>query len=94
MMISPITYVEELKDTDYNTLIKERDQLIEYIVEFEKKEKAGDRSGNEWNYCPSPDVVYQVYLEYLAELCKMMKEIYCEEYVWGDMNLSEQGATT
>ena len=89
MMISPITFVEELKDADYNTLIKERDQLIEYIVEFEKKEKVGDRSGDEWNYSPMPDVVYQVYLDYLAELCKMMKEIYCEEYVWGNKCLSD-----
>lgn len=89
MMISPVTFVEELKDADYNTLINERNKLIEYIVEFEKKEKTGDRSGNEWNYCPSPDVVYQVNLENLAGLCKLMKEIYCEEYVWGDMKLSE-----
>ena len=88
MMISPVTFVEELKDADYKTLIEERDQLIEYIVGFEKNEKAGDRSGDEWNYCPSPDVVYQVYLGYLAELCKMMKEIYCEEYVWGNKSLS------
>ncbi len=88
MMISPATFVEELKDDDYNNLIKERDQLIEYIVEFEKKEKAGDRSGDEWNYNPMPDVVYQVYLDYLAELCKKMKEIYCEEYVWGNKSLS------
>ena len=89
MMISPVTFVEELKDADYNNLIKERDQLIEYILEFEKKEKAGDRSGDEWNINPMPDVVYQLYLEYLAELCKMMKEIYCEEYVWGDKSLSD-----
>ena len=89
MMISPTTFVKELEDADYNTLIKERDQLIDYIVEFEKKEKAGDRSGAEWNYNPMPDVVYQVYLDYLAELCKMMKEIYCEEYVWGNKCLSD-----
>lgn len=88
-MISPVTFVEELKDADYNTLIEERDQLIEYIVEFEKKEKAGDRSGDEWKYNPMPDVVYQVYLDYLAELCKMMKEINCEEYIWGNKRLSD-----
>jgi hypothetical protein len=58
-------------------------------VKFEKKEKVGDRSGYEWNYNPSPDVVYQVYLEYLAELCKLMKDVYCEDYVWGDKCLSE-----
>lgn len=87
MMISPVTFVERLKDADYNTLIKERNQLTEYIVEFEKKEKAGDRSGDEWNICPRPDVQYQMHLEYLSELCKLMKEKYCEEYAWGDKRL-------
>ena len=90
MMISPGGYIEELKDADYNTLIDERDQLIEAIVEFEQKEKAGDRSGGEWMMMPSPEVHYQMNLEYLAELCKLMHEKYNEECVWGDKNLLEE----
>ena len=90
MLISPYIFIKRLKDANYNTLIKERDKLIDYIVTFEKNEKAGDRSGDEWNSNPNPDVVYQVYLDYLAELCKMMKEIYCEEFVWGDKRLSDK----
>ena len=43
MMISPVTFVEELKDADYNTLIKERDQLIEYIV----KNSFGETRGSQ-----------------------------------------------
>lgn len=90
MMISPRGYIEHFKDADYNTLIKERDELIAYIVEYEKKEKAGDRSGDEWMINPSPDVCYQVYLEYLAEMCKLMHQKYNEDCVWGDKSLSDE----
>lgn len=90
MMISPDGYIEELKEADYNTLIEERDQLIEAIVEFENKEKAGDRSGEEWMIMPSPEVQYQVHLECLAELCKLMHEKYNEDYVCGDKQLGDR----
>lgn len=90
MMISPGGYIEDFKDADYNTLIKERDELIAYIVEYEKKEKAGDRSGDEWMINSSPDVCYQVHLEYLAEMCKLMHQKYNEDYVWGDKSLSDE----
>ncbi len=89
MMISPGVYIDGFKDADYNTLIKERDELINFIVDFEKKEKAGDRSGSEWMMMPSPDVQYQMNLEYLAELCKLMHQKYNEDYVWGNKNLSD-----
>ena len=88
MMISPDGYIESLIDADYNTLIEERDQLIDFIVEFEQKEKAGDRSGEEWRFMPSPEVRYQMHLEYLAVLCKLMHKKYNEDYVWGDKRLS------
>jgi len=78
MMISSITYVEKHKDASYNTLIDERNKLMELIKEYETKEKAGDRSRDEWDIYPRPDVRYQVHLEYLAELCLMMKDIFCE----------------
>ncbi len=78
MMISPGGYIDELRDADYNTLIEERDQLIEAIAEFERKEKAGDRSGEEWRILPSPEVQYQMNLQYLSEVCKLMYEKYME----------------
>ena len=89
MMIAPITFIDELKDADYDTLIKERDELIRAIRSFEESDKRGDRSGEEWNICPSSEVRYQCNLEYLAELCAYMKEKYNEEYVWGDKRLLE-----
>lgn len=91
MMISPEGYISRLEDADYNTLIEERSQLITYIVEYEKKEKAGDRTGEEWLRSPRADVRYQVYLTYLSKLCSLMRERYNEDYVWGDKTLSETG---
>ena len=89
MMISPDGYIEALRDADYNTLIEERNQIIEAIVEFEQKEKAGDRSGAEWMMMPSPEVIYQTNLEYLAELCKLMQQKYNEDYAWEGKRLSD-----
>lgn len=83
-MISPEAYVIGLKDADYETLIEERSDLIDLIQGFEEKEKAGDRSGGEWGIMPSPDVQYQVNLQYLSELCKFMAEKYNKEFVWGE----------
>ena len=76
MMISPSWFVRELKDADYVELIKARDRLIREIRRFEKKEAAGDRTGEERGIDPSPDVIYQMNLDYLSELCKFMSEKY------------------
>lgn len=89
MMISPEAYLEQMKDATYEQLIKERDGLIRYVRRYEKTEKAGVRSGDEWMICPSPDVRYQMYLEYLSGLCLFMRNKYNEEYVWGDKKLSD-----
>ena len=75
MMISPDTYAEMFADKSYAELIKERDELIESIRDFEKN------SADEEAYmiCPSPDVIYQMNLEYLSELCRLIREKYREE---------------
>ena len=79
MMISPMGYVENLKDLSYEDLIDEREQLIRSIRDFEEAEKAGDRSGDEWMIMPSPATRYRMNLEYLSELCAYMSEKYCRE---------------
>lgn len=89
MMISPDYYIEQLKDADYLQLIEERNGLVEAIKDFEEKELAGDRSGDEWMIMPSPEVVYQMNLEYLGRLCEFMKEKYNQEYVWENKRLKE-----
>lgn len=87
MMISTSSFIEQFETAEYLDLIDERDKLLVFIKEYEMKEIAGDRSGKEWNICPQPDVRYQMYLEYLSELCKFMREKYNNDYVWGDRKL-------
>ncbi len=89
MMLSPTAYIKEFENADYPSLIAERDQLIVYLQNFEKNEISGDRFGQEWEIMPRPNVKYQVYLEYLAELCKLMQDKYNADYVHGDRKLSE-----
>ena len=48
MMISPEAYLEQMKDATYEQLIKERDGLIRYVRRYEKIEKAGVRSGDDF----------------------------------------------
>jgi len=83
MMISPNGFVEELKDKPYKELLKERDKLIRQIRAFEK-DKVPE---SEYSICPSPEVVYQMNLQYLGELCNLIAEKYNKEYVWKDWNI-------
>ena len=91
MMISPSGYISRFEDAEYDVLIEERSRLIEYLVQYEKNEKAGDRTSEDWMKHPGPDVRYQMYLDYLSELCQLMREKYNEDYVWGDKCLSDAG---
>ena len=88
-MISPEMYAEQFKEASYQEMIKERDNLIRYIRKYEKLEKAGDRSGEDWMIHPQPDVRYQMYMDYLAALLLIMRNKYNEEYVRGDKKLSD-----
>ena len=89
MMVSPEYFAEQWKKLSYSQLISERDDLIQSLQDFERKEMAGDRSDPEWNYCPSPAVRYQMYFEYLAAICRIMNEKYNNEYVWGKRTLKQ-----
>lgn len=79
MMISPNCYIDELKDKSYKELLKERKELLEAIYSFENEEI----EQGEIICSPSPEVVYQMNLEYLGELCKLISKKYNEEYIWG-----------
>lgn len=89
MMLNPEMYAEQFKNASYQEMIKERGSLMRHIRKYEKLEKAGDRSGEEWMIHPQPDVRYQMYMEYLAALLLLMKYKYNEDYVWGDKRLSD-----
>ena len=78
MMISPNCYVDELSDKTYKELLEAREILLKSLYLFEKGEaKKGDVL-----VCPSPEVMYQMNLEYLGELCKLISKKYNEEYIW------------
>ncbi len=77
MMISPEGFIEMNKDKNYKELIKVRDELISDIRSFEADP---DQNGF---IDPSPEVVYQMNLQYLGKLCELIAEKYNQEYVWG-----------
>lgn len=74
MMISSENFSEDLQDESYEALIKERDSLIREIRHFEKNR---DKIlGKEIVICPSPEVVYQMNLQYLAVVCNLISSKY------------------
>lgn len=82
MMIHPEGYIKMIKDKSYENLLKERDALMKQIREFEDSmDKPRD---DRWMISPSPEVVYQCNLMYLAKLCELIKVTYNRVYVWGD----------
>jgi len=100
MMISPDAYItDRLENAPYPELIREREKLIRLIRNYEKKEAAGDRSDPAWKRMPTPEVQYQLHLQYLGALCNLMRERYNSEYVWesrtlrDDVNSSDQKQT-
>ena len=55
MMISPESYIEELKDKSYEELLKEKRNLLKEISDFENNNISNER----FNIDPSPEVIYQ-----------------------------------
>jgi len=81
MMISPEMFAKQYKDKKYADLLEIRDQLVEEIEEFEELTPEEQKRGF---MEPSPEVVYQMNLKYLGELCKLIADKYNSEYVWGE----------
>ena len=79
MMISPESFIEfECKGKSYKELLKIRDELLASVCDFEN----GRFSSEEKMIMPSPEVKYQMNLEYLGVLCKLISETYSREVVW------------
>ncbi len=77
-MISPETYISELKDKSYEELIKERNTLMRDIKYFEKHRK--ELTHDENIVChPTPETQYYWHLHYLVELIKLIIDKYEEE---------------
>lgn len=77
-MISPDTFIDlRCKGKTYKELLEIRDELLDEIYAFEN----GNISPEARMIMPSPEVRYQVNLEYLGELCKLISEAYNNEKV-------------
>lgn len=79
MMISPDMFVNRYRFMKYKELLPVRDELIKSIREFETKTYDPEMD----RICPSPEVKYQMHLEYLGKLCLLISEKYNEEIVRG-----------
>lgn len=77
MMISPKSFIIEYGDKPYKELLSVRDRIIKDTCHFEKHKD----DPIEIMRCPSPEVVYQCNLEYLAKLCELIAEKYNQEFV-------------
>ncbi|MCR4563916.1 MAG: hypothetical protein K5755_04710 [Clostridiales bacterium] len=75
MMVSPGYMKSEYKKMTYEELIKERDNLLAFIKDFED----GKISEEDYMICPGPDVVYQMNHEYLAKLAPLIARKYREK---------------
>ena len=80
MMISPESYIDELKNKTYKELIKEKNKLLKEISDFENNKIADE----EYNINPSPDVIYQCNLLYLSKLCELIADKFNKEYEWNN----------
>ena len=80
MMISPESYIDELKNKTYKELIGEKNKLLKEISDFENNKIADE----EYNINPSPDVIYQCNLLYLSKLCELIADRFNKEYEWNN----------
>ncbi len=76
-MISPEMFAEQHKDKTYAELIEVRDELIDDIKEFETT--PSNAESDFVIICPSPEVVYQMNLEYLSKICMLIAQKIREE---------------
>ncbi len=63
------TYIREFEDADLKKVLQERDRIIEFMHNFEKSKlpkKYYERD-------PSPEEVYAYNLDYLKEICDLIK---------------------
>ena len=75
MMMSPQTYKDLHQDDSYEELLAERESLLGAIVDFEQNYD----ETKPFMY-PSPQDQYLFNLEYLAELCDLIREAYIRDY--------------
>ena len=81
-MVSPDYYIQEItKGKSYVELIEIRNEFIKSFEDFEKKYVFNTETVEKPMIHPLPEVVYQVNMDYLIELLKVMQEKYYLEHV-------------
>ena len=74
MMIIPDYYVKTLKNKSYKQLLIERNKLLNDIYSFENE--SNNNMIDKQIFSPSPDVIYQMKLNYLAKICELIAKKY------------------
>lgn len=80
MMISPEEYMTRYVDRSYEELLSVRDDLLRRIFRFEQNRfhtESGEKASavkDSARVNPSPDVIYQMNLEYLSILCLLLEK--------------------
>ena len=77
MMRSPESFIEDYQNSSYHDLLRLRDELQAKILAFENHSYDPEMDLIK----PSPDTIYQMNLEYMAELCMLIAKKYNEEFV-------------
>ncbi len=69
MILNPKDYIKELEGSELKRILQERDKIIDFMHEFEQDkipEKYYERD-------PSPETIYLTNIEYLKEICDLIK---------------------
>ncbi len=82
MMISPAYYVSQHESDSFKELIAERKRLIKEIDDLEQIAYDEEHEDPLWQLQPNVEVQYQVKLEWLAELCRFIRDKYNRVIVW------------
>ncbi len=77
MMICPESFLSEHASDSFDQLLMLRSELMNDIIAFEQKMTPE----SEWMVRPSPEVLYQMNLKYLAVLCDYIAERYNREFI-------------
>ena len=75
-LIDPESYINSLKDCTYEELIRERERLMRFVVEFETRKKKGKKAKKDQDLDVDPETIYKMYLRYLSKLFKLMEKKY------------------
>ena len=69
MMLSPEDYMKEFESASLKKVLQERDRIIDFMHDFE----ANKIPKKYFEHGPNPEFVYFTHLDYLKELCELIK---------------------